>query len=160
MNDPLSRQNRLEAIGEPFMRYALAAILLWVGALKFTAYEAKNIEPLVANSPLFAWALKAFGLQMLSSLIGVTEIVTGLLLLARKFSPLTSALGGAMAAVMFCLTMSFVLTTPGMWEPGYGFPFPSGMPGQFVLKDLLFLAVAIFLTGESLRAAKLPRPVM
>lgn len=115
-------------------------------------YEAKGIEPLVANSFLFAWAYKMFGLQMLSNLIGVTEIVLGLLIAARKFSPVASALGGIGAIVMFCLTQTFLLTPPGVWQPGYGFPFPSLMPGQFIAKDLLFLAVSIWLTGESLCA--------
>lgn len=30
----------LEGLGEKVIRYGLAIILLWVGALKFTAYEA------------------------------------------------------------------------------------------------------------------------
>lgn len=157
MNTTNLPDDRLETLGQNLTRYALVIILLWVGALKFTAYEAKGIEPLVSNSFLFAWAYKLFGLQMLSNLIGVTEIVTGLLIASRKFSPMASALGGCGAIIMFCLTLTFLLTTPGVWEPGYGFPFPSAMPGQFVAKDMLFLAVAIWLTGESWRAARAAR---
>ncbi len=41
----------LEKVGMVVLRYGLAVILLWVGGLKFTEYEAKGIEPLVANSP-------------------------------------------------------------------------------------------------------------
>ena len=154
MNTTTLSAHRLESFGQSFMRYALAIILLRIGSLKFTAYEAKNIEGLVSNSFLFAWAYKMFGLQMLSNLIGVSEIVFGLLIAAHRFSPKAAVFGGCGAIIMFLSTMTFVLTTPGVWEPGYGFPFPSGMPGQFLAKDLLFLAVAIFLTGESLRAAR------
>ena len=156
MNTSHSAAHRLESFGQNFTRYALAIILLWVGALKFTAYEAKGIEGLVSHSFLFAWAYKLFGLQMLSNLIGVTEIVTGLLIAARRFSPMASAVGGCGAIIMFCSTLTFLLTTPGVWEPGYGFPFPSAMPGQFIAKDLVLLAVSIWLTGESLRAARAP----
>ncbi len=154
MNDLPHTPDRLSHFGHYYTRYALAAILLWIGALKFTAYEAKNIEGLLANSPLFAWALNAFGLRMLSNLIGVAEIVIGLLLASRKFSPKASALGALGAIGMFLSTLTFLVTTPGVWEPGYGFPFPSGMPGQFIAKDLVLLGVAIWLGAESLRAAR------
>ncbi len=150
-----TQPDRLNNLGHYFTRYSLAAILLWIGALKFTAYEAKGIEPLLAHSPFFAWALKAFGLQMLSNLIGTAEIVIGLLIAARKFSPMASAIGGIGAIGMFLTTLTFLLSTPGIWQEGYGFPFPSPMPGQFVAKDLLFLGVSIWLTAESLRAARL-----
>jgi uncharacterized membrane protein YkgB len=56
---------------------------------------------------------------------------------------------------MFLATLSFILTTPGVWQPGYGFPFPSSSPGQFLLKDLANLGAATYTAGESLRAARL-----
>jgi len=43
---------RIQRFGELFLRYGLALILIWIGALKFTAYEAMAIEPLVMESPL------------------------------------------------------------------------------------------------------------
>ncbi len=61
----------LKHAGELVARYGLVAVFLWIGCLKFTEYEAMNIEPFVANSPLFGWAYQAFGLRMLSNLIGV-----------------------------------------------------------------------------------------
>jgi uncharacterized membrane protein YkgB len=36
------------------MRYGLAWILLWIGALKFKGYEVENAEPPVTASPLTA----------------------------------------------------------------------------------------------------------
>ncbi len=146
--------DRLETFGLHFTRYALAVVLLGFGALKFTAYEATGVEPLFSHSFLFAWAHQLFGSRILSDLIGVTEIVTGLLIASRRFSPLASALGGGMAVLMFCTTGSFMLTTPGVWEPGYGFPFPSVALGEFLVKDLVYLGVTVLLTGESLRAVR------
>ena len=145
--------SRLEAFGLSFARYALAVVLLGFGLLKFTAYEAHGVEPLFSHSPFFAWAYKLVGLRTLSKGLGVTEIVTGLLLAARRFSPLASVLGGLVAIVMFCTTGTFMLTTPGVWEPGYGFPFPSVALGEFLVKDLVYLGVALLLTGESWRGA-------
>ena len=45
---------KLENIGEKVIRYGLVIILVSVGALKFTAYEAEGIQGLVANSPLMS----------------------------------------------------------------------------------------------------------
>ncbi len=144
---------KLMRVGEFVLRYGLAAVFLWIGLLKFTAYEAKNIEGLVANSPIWSWAYQSLGLQTLSGLIGAIEISIGVLLAMRAFSPKASAIGGIGAAITFIITLSFLLTTPGIWEAGYGFPFPSAMPGQFLLKDLVLLGVSIWIAGEGLMAA-------
>ena len=145
----------LENIGATIIRYGLVIILLWVGALKFTAYEAEGIQGLVANSPLMSWMLSFMSVQAVSMLIGSVEIILGLLIATRSFAPQISAIGSIGAIIMFLITLSFVLTTPGVWQPGYGFPFPSPMPGQFLLKDLMLLGAAIWTAGEALRAARI-----
>ncbi|MBC8118721.1 MAG: DUF417 family protein [Burkholderiaceae bacterium] len=139
----------LTSVGEFVMRYGLATIFLWIGLLKFTAYEAKNIESLVANSPIWSWAYQSMGLPTLSGLIGVIEISIGVLIAMRAFWPKASAIGSIGAIITFIITLSFVFTTPGVWEAGYGFPFPSALPGQFLLKDLVLLGVSIWTAGEA-----------
>ena len=62
---------------------SLATIFLWVGGMKFTAYEAKAITPFVINSPLTSWMHPAFGAQGTSYVIGVFELITGLLVLGK-----------------------------------------------------------------------------
>jgi uncharacterized membrane protein YkgB len=52
---------------------------------------------------------------------------------------------------MFLTRLSFMLTTPGMWQPDYGFPFLSGA-GQFLVKDLILLGAATWTAGDSLDA--------
>jgi len=47
-----------------------------------------------------------------------------------------------------------LLSTPTAWQAGYGFPFPSPMPGQFLTKDIILLGAAIWTAGEALRAAR------
>jgi uncharacterized membrane protein YkgB len=44
-----------QALGEVLMRYGLVVVLAWIGAMKFTAYEANGIQPMVANSPFMGW---------------------------------------------------------------------------------------------------------
>ncbi len=143
----------LESVGEKVIRYGLVVILLWVGALKFAAYEAESIQGLVANSPLMSWMYSVMSVQGASILIGVIEIVLGLLIATRPFAPLLSAIGSFGVIIMSLITLTFIFTTPGVWQPGYGFPFLS-MTGAFLAKDLLMLGAAIWTAGEALRAAR------
>ena len=123
--------------------YALAIIFLWFGLLKFTAYEASAIAPLVINDPLISWLIAPFGVGGTSQLLGVFEIVTGLLLAARPVKPLLGMVGGAMAILTFLVTLSFMVTTPGVAQPGLDHSLAlSAMPGQFLLKDIVLLAVS------------------
>ncbi len=143
----------LENIGTNILRYGLVIILLWVGALKFTAYEAEGIQGLVANSPLMSWMLGIMSVQAVSMLLGTVEIILGIMIAMRSFAPQISAIGSIGAIIVFLITLTFVFTTPGVWQPGYGFPFPSPMPGQFLAKDLILLGAAVWTAGEALRAA-------
>lgn len=129
----------LEDIGHGVIRYGLVVVLLWIGALKFTAYEAEGIKPLVSNSPFMSWGYQVMSVQGFSMLIGIIEIAIGLLIATRCCAPMLSALGSLLAFGMFLITATFAFTTPGVWQEGYGFPFLSPMPGQFLAKDLLFL---------------------
>ena len=52
-----------EIIGLQIVRYSLVLVLVWIGAMKFTAYEAGAIQPLVANSPLMSWLYAVLSVQ-------------------------------------------------------------------------------------------------
>ena len=147
--------NRLQFIGMHVTRYGLVLVLLWIGGMKFTAYEAEGIKPLVANSPLMGWVYDLMSVTAFSSLLGVVEIAIGVLIALRPVWPAGSALGSGLAVGMFLTTLSFLVTTPG-WEPSLGgFPAVSAMPGQFVLKDIVLLGAALWTAGEAWAA----RPV-
>jgi len=83
-------------------------------------------------------------------LLGIVEIFLALLIAARPIRPDLSALGSMGAIVLFLITLSFLLSTPGAWQPGHGFPALSPMPGQFLAKDLVLLGAAIWTAGEAL----------
>ncbi len=154
-NTKIHLATRLESMGAIIIRYGLVVVLLWVGLLKFTAYEAEGIKPLVENSPLLSWVYSLMSVQGFSMLLGIIEIILGLLIACRSFSPKASAIGSIGAIFMFLITLSFLLSTPGVWQPGYGFPFLSPMPGQFIAKDLLLLGAALWTAGDALTAAEL-----
>jgi uncharacterized membrane protein YkgB len=130
---------------EMAMRYGLVLVLLWVGGMKFTAYEAEGIKGFVVNSPLMSWAYSSLSVQSFSAVLGMTEILIAVLITARPLSARAAAIGSALAVGMFLTTLSFLLTTPGVWEASAGgFPALSVVPGQFLLKDLVLLGVSLW----------------
>jgi uncharacterized membrane protein YkgB len=140
----------LERVGQGIVRYGLVLVLAWIGAMKFTTYEATGIQPLVANSPLMSWLYGVFSVQTFSDLLGLVEIAIAAMIALRPVSAAVAAVGSALAVVMFLTTLSFLFSTPG-WEPtAGGFPTLSVAPGQFLLKDVVLLGAAVWSLGEAL----------
>jgi len=83
-------------------------ILFWIGLLKFTSYEANGIKPFVENSPFMSWMYSVWSVQAASNVIGVIEVASAVLIAARPWSALASAIGSAMAVCTFLLTLSFL----------------------------------------------------
>jgi reactive chlorine resistance protein C len=135
------------------LRWALAIVFLWFGGMKFTSYEAHGNAPLIDHSPVMSWLNVVFGVQGASDVIGVIELSTAVMLIFGALNAAASALGAAMSSVTFVITLSFFLTTPGVAEPtAGGFPAISAPIGQFLLKDLVFLAASVNLLLASIRA--------
>ncbi len=143
----------LQSVGASTLRSALVMNLLWIGTLKFEDYEVENIRPLVSSSPLFAPLLKTLGEKQTARIVGMTEIALASLIAAKPLAPRASVLGGLGAVGMFATTLSFLFTTPGVWQEGNGSPKLS-MVGQFLVKDSVFLGASLLATAESLRAAR------
>lgn len=148
------RKNFFETLGAFLIRYGLVLVLGWIGAMKFTAYEAEGIKTLVETSPLMSWMYKVFSLQAASNMIGVAELVAALLIAIRPLSAKLSAIGSVLAVFTFLTTLTFLFSLPG-WEDSLGgFPALSGS-GGFLLKDVVLLGASLFTLGDSL-AAKRP----
>lgn len=141
----------LSRFGQNAIRFSIAVVLLWIGAMKFTAYEASAIEGLVQSSPFVSWLYSVLSVQGVSNLIGSIEILTAIaLLLGYRFYRI-GFVGALTGVATFLLTSSFLFTAPG-WEASLGgFPALSVVPGQFLLKDIVLLAGSIFLIGDSLQ---------
>lgn len=144
----------LENAARAAVYVSLPIILVWFGAMKFTAYEADAINGLIANSPFISFLLGIFSGQGISNMIGGIEVVIGLLIAARFVAPKLAHYGALAAAATFVLTSSFFLTTPGVFEPSVGGLGISVLPGQFLLKDIGLFALALWAASDSLAAAK------
>jgi reactive chlorine resistance protein C len=143
--------DRLETAGHLVIRYGLVLVLAWIGAMKFTAYEANGIQPLVANSPLMSWLYQIFSVRAFSNLLGLLEIGMALMIGLRPLSAKAAALGSVIAVITFLTTLTFLFSTPG-WEPTLGgFPALAVVPGQFLLKDIVFLGASLWSLGDALR---------
>lgn len=137
------------------LRWALVIIFLWFGGMKFTAYEAAGIAPFIEHSPILSWLHALFGVQGASYVIGVLELSTAAALILGAFQPIFSALGAAMSAATYLITLTFFLSTPGIAEvTAGGFPAISAAPGQFLLKDLVLLAASLSLLLASVRGSR------
>jgi len=140
---------RVRKLGEFLIRYGLVLVLGWIGAMKFTHYEAQGIQGLVASSPLMSWMYKVFSLQATSNILGVAEITAALLIAIRPISTRLSSIGSVIAILTFLATLTFLFSLPG-WEQSLGgFPALSGS-GGFLLKDVVLLGAAFWTLGDSL----------
>ena len=150
-----SLSSRAEAVGRELARYGLVVVVGWIGLMKFTGYEAEGIRPFVANSPLLSWVYGLMSVQGFSAVLGVVEVAIALLIAARPFWPRASALGSALAVGMFLTTLSFLVTTPGVWASSAGgFPALSAFPGQALIKDLALLGISLWSLGEAWQASE------
>lgn len=136
--------------GQLVSRYGLVLVLAWIGVGKYVKMEARV---LIQHSPLMSWVYDAFSATFVARALGTMEIVAALLIALRPLWPRVSAAGSALAVVLFLGTLSFLFTTPGVVAAyAHGFPVLSALPGQFLLKDLVLLGVALWTLGDSLAA--------
>lgn len=147
--------HRIESIGRLALPIGVATVIAWVGTMKFTAYEAEGIVGLVSNHPLMSWVYDVMSARAFGTTLGIVEVAIAAMIAVGLIRPKLGALGAALAIGMFATTLSFVVTTPGVFEPSLGgFPALSIMPGQFLIKDLALLAASIWLLGDALGRAE------
>ncbi len=141
---------RLCSVGQVVSRYGLALTLAWIGFGKYVKMESRV---LIEHSPLMSWVYDVFSVNTIARGLGTLEIVAAILISCRPLSARLSAVGSAMAIVLFCGTLSFLFTTPGVISRFAGpIPVLSALPGQFLLKDVVLMGVAIWSLGEALQA--------
>ncbi len=174
----LSVASSWDRLGLNLMRVAILVIFVWIGGLKYFAYEADGIVPFVANSPFMSFFyhydapeykkhMNAEGVfnaenrewhkqnntYIFSYGLGALIVAIGILVFLGMFSPEIGIVGAVLAIIMTLGTLSFLVTTPESWVPDlgdsdFGFPFLSGR-GRLVIKDVAILAGAVILLADS-----------
>jgi reactive chlorine resistance protein C len=137
-------------IGNLSARYGLVIVIAWFGAMKFTNYEAQGIAPLVAESPLMSWCYDIFSVYAFSVLLGMFEVAAAVLIAIKPWRPKASVLGSALAVLLFAATISFLFTTPGVFEH---FPLLT-LTGGFLIKDVALLGISVWTLTDALDATR------
>ena len=170
---------RLDQAGKIAVRGGIVVVFLWIGGLKFFAYEADGIVPFVANSPFMSffynhpqaykthqnpegklveenrrWHL-ANNTYGFSYGLGAFLVTVAVLVALHPVAPFASMIGSLLVVVMSLGTLSFLVTTPESWVPALGdaqsgFPYLSGR-GRLVIKDLVILGGALVTASQSAR---------
>jgi len=138
--------------GQLISRYGLVVVLAWIGYGKYVKMESRV---LIEHSPFMSWIYDVFSVTTVARGLGTMEIVAALLIALRPVWPRASAAGSALAVLLFVGTLSFLFSTPGVVAShAGGLPVLSALPGQFLLKDLVLIGVAVWTLGDSLAARK------
>lgn len=141
-------------LGRVVLRLTLGVLFLGVGLQLLTPYQAQRVSDLAQGSPLVGWCYQLWGVRGAGAVFGVIEILAGLGLLTGLWRPgaLAARLGAAGAVAVCVVTVSFLLTAPGViaGRTVLDLPLASLSVGQFLAKDAVILAASLMLLGESL----------
>jgi reactive chlorine resistance protein C len=119
----LSQSSQL--LGKGIARCCVVLFFLGFGLVKFTAGD---------------WLLRLVDQLLSSDIIGVVEIALAMMMASRFFVPRFCAIGSFGIAASLLVTLSFLVTTPGL-DPALG---------AFIIKDVTLLGVALWSAGEAL----------
>ncbi len=71
------------------------------------------------------WAYNFLSVQMVSNLVGFSEIVVAIGLIYGFFNPRVGYFSGLASSIIFIVTLSFLFTTPDTWKIVDGVPTTS-----------------------------------
>ena len=147
-------QRTVDIVGGLLARYGLVIVIAWYGGLKFMNYEAEGIQPLVSASPFMGWLYDIFSVYTFSALLGVFELAAAVLLAVKPWWPRVSVFGSLLAIMLFLGTISFMVTTPGVFDAAQG-GFPAlSLEGGFLMKDIALLGISVWTLTDALRALR------
>jgi uncharacterized membrane protein YkgB len=136
------------------VRGSMVLIFLLFGYQKWFEYEVQTLIPFISNGPLTSWMYPVFGLHGASYFLGVTEWLTAALLIWGFWNPKAGVVGAILSVGTFVTTIAIIPFLPDGWDPVAGFPAMKGFVA-FTMKDVVFLAVSIYLLKQDVVRASL-----
>jgi uncharacterized membrane protein YkgB len=145
-------------LGYHLLRGAMVVIFAWFGYDKWFQSEITALAPLITHGPLIFWTIPVLGIHGTAILLGTAEWTFGSLLLLGFWNKKLGVLGAVGSIATFVSTVTILPFVPDGWDAGAG-GFPAmGMNAAFLLKDLVLLAVSVYLLREDvIRALNPPR---
>ncbi|MGX1752929.1 DUF417 family protein [Sphingobacterium sp. NPDC055346] len=93
-----------------------------------------------------------------SNVLGAIEVTTGLLISLLTLSPKLSATGSVSAVLTLLITVTLIVSTPGVIQEERSFPFLSGSLNEFLIKDLVRSGALLWTAWETLAVTHNQRP--
>jgi uncharacterized membrane protein YkgB len=136
------------------VRASMVIMFFFFAYQKWFEYEAQVLIPFISNGPLISWLYPVFGVRGASWFLGVAESITFVLLLAGFWNKKLGVLGALLSTATFVGTVTIIPFMPDGWaESAGGFPAMVGNV-PFLMKDVVLLAVSIYLLKEDVQRLK------
>jgi uncharacterized membrane protein YkgB len=136
------------------VRASMVVIFAFFGYQKWFEYEAQTLIPYISNGPLISWMYPVFGIRGASWCLGVAEWLCGTLIFLGYWNKSFGVLGALGSSFSFVATVTIIPFMPDGWAASAGgFPAMTGNV-PFLMKDLVLLAVSLYLLKQdAVRAA-------
>lgn len=132
------------------LRAAMVIIFAWFGYDKWFDAEIEGLLPIITHGPLIFWTIPVLGIHGTAILLGTSEWTFGTLLLLGFWNRKLGILGALGSTATFIATVTVFPFVPDAWLGGAG-GFPAmTMNTAFLLKDLVLLAVSLYLLKQDL----------
>ena len=133
------------------LRAAMVVIFAWFGYDKWFQSEIRALAPLITHGPLIFWTIPVLGIHGTAIFLGSAEWTFGTLLLLGFWNKKLGMLGALGSTATFISTLTILPFAPDGWDAGAG-GFPAmAMNAAFLLKDLVLLAVSVYLLQQDAR---------
>jgi uncharacterized membrane protein YkgB len=130
------------------VRTSMVILFFFFAYQKWFDYEAQVLIPYISHGPLISWMYPVFGIRGASWFLGAAESSIFVLLLSGFWNKRLGLIGAAASVVTFVCTVTIIPFMPGGWEESAGgFPAMVG-PNAFLMKDLVLLAVSVYLLKQ------------
>ena len=137
------------------LRASMIIIFLFFGYQKWFDYEAQALLPYISHGPLISWMYPVFGVRGATYFLGIAEWLFGGLLLAGYWNKRLGIFGALGSCFSFIATTTIIPFIPDGWAVSAG-GFPAMMERvAFLMKDLVLLAVSVYLLRQDVIRASL-----
>lgn len=130
------------------VRAAMVIIFAWFGYDKWWDAEIVGLLPFITHGPFTFWTVPVLGIHGTAILLGASEWTTGLLLFLGFWNKKAGMLGALGSTGIFISTFTILPFVPDAWDAAAG-GFPAMTANSsFLLKDLVLLAVSVYLLKQ------------
>lgn len=140
------------------IRATMVILFFIFGCQKWFDYEAHALVPFISHGPLIFWLYPAFGIRGAAYFLGSVEWLFGFTMFLGFWNKKLGVLGALGSCATYVGTVTIIPFFPEPWAaPAGGFPAAT-LPFLFLVKDIVLLAVSVYLLKQDiLRASSAER---